>query len=163
ADSIGRQLLHLQRTAGNHAVQELVMQARGPGIALIMRPPSTVSPGGRSIQPSGQPAVQRVGGAKIGLEYLPQDTDEIKTGEDVQYRTRKWESKAKPAVYVNIAKVKRGTGAFIKKSDPSIGGPAREVFRKIGIKRGLNIPTEKKEYIRDDRGTLTRRYAYVEK
>lgn len=61
-----------------------------------------------------------------------------------------------------LAEIYVGNAAFEEKSDAT-GGAIRQIYQKKGILRTRIGKSEATEYIKDDFGRMTRRYAYVEK
>ena len=64
--------------------------------------------------------------------------------------------------YVTIGTLKKGSDAFkVKTPTTPSSGTQRDVLEKHGVSTDLS--NEAKEYVKDTRGVVTRRYAYVEK
>ena len=64
--------------------------------------------------------------------------------------------------YVTIGMLTRGAGAFTVKTAATPTSPnKRDILEKRGV--ATDLSSQAKEYVRDTRGVLTRRYAYVEK
>lgn len=74
----------------------------------------------------------------------------------IQYRS------ADTQPYVQIGTLVRGDAAFtVKTAATPMSANKRDVFEKQGV--GTDLNNDVKEYVKDTRGVLTRRYAYVEK
>lgn len=72
-------------------------------------------------------------------------------------------SSAPSVPFVLIATLKTGQDAFVKKTYAVTDTkPTRDVYEKLGVSSGYSA-SDMKQYIQDDRGVVTRRYAYVEK
>lgn len=68
-----------------------------------------------------------------------------------------------PSGPVVICDLREGAAAFTPVPDDGSPRPPREVFRKKGMEDLIVESGDAKEYVKDSRNTLTRRYAYVEK
>lgn len=68
-----------------------------------------------------------------------------------------------PSGPVVICDLLEGAAAFAAVPDDGSPRPPREVFRKRGMEDLAVEGGDAKEYVKDSRNTLTRRYAYVEK
>jgi hypothetical protein len=64
--------------------------------------------------------------------------------------------------YVTIGSLVRGDAAFtVKTAATPMSANQRDILEKQGV--GTDLNNDAKEYVKDTRGVLTRRYAYVEK
>jgi hypothetical protein len=80
----------------------------------------------------------------------------LETDGTIKYRS----AKTKP--FKVVGTLKEGDAAFAVKTAQGTAGNTRDILKKHGVTTGYNT-NEAKEYVRDSRGVLTRRYAYVEK
>lgn len=93
----------------------------------------------------------------LDLAEFKDGTFKLDAGDKIMY------SPTKKDPYVQIAVLKSGEHAFaLKTAKGGEGGPKRDIFRKQGVDTSVQDGTAK-EYVKDSRGVITRRYAYVEK
>lgn len=84
-------------------------------------------------------------------------------GDMISYRTAaRVKTPPTPATYIPIATLKRGDDAFEPGAGPG-GLMQQQLYLKKGVNTSFNTPGVAKEYVKDSRGVLTRRYAFVEK